>query len=250
MQPAVGDGRYLIVNADDFGQTPAINRGVVTAFEGGIVTSASLMVRWQASAEAAEYVRLHPKLSLGLHLDLGEWAYRDDEWIPIYEVAPTSDAAACELEIARQLATFRDLTGREPTHLDSHQHLHAHEPVLAIVRSVAGTLHVPLRNFDAQVHYDGSFYGQSGRGYPVPEAITVDRLVRMIASLPAGVTELGCHPGQGDDTHDTMYRAERPREVRALCDPRVRAQIAASGVRLCSFADYPISGLARSSLDA
>ena len=43
--------RYLIVNADDFGQSPGINRGVIEAHENGIVTSASLMVRWPAAAE-------------------------------------------------------------------------------------------------------------------------------------------------------------------------------------------------------
>ena len=37
--------RYLIVNADDFGLSEGVNRGIVRAHEGGIVTSASLMVR-------------------------------------------------------------------------------------------------------------------------------------------------------------------------------------------------------------
>ena len=45
--------RYLIVNADDFGQSPGINRGVVEAHDRGIVTSASRAVRWPIPAEAA-----------------------------------------------------------------------------------------------------------------------------------------------------------------------------------------------------
>jgi predicted glycoside hydrolase/deacetylase ChbG (UPF0249 family) len=49
--------RYLIVNADDFGQSHGVNRGVIEAFENGIVTSASLMVRWPAAVEAAAYAR-------------------------------------------------------------------------------------------------------------------------------------------------------------------------------------------------
>src|SRR4051794_16830036 len=47
--------RYVIVNADDFGQSRGINRGIILAHEQGIVTSASLMVRWAAAAEAAAY---------------------------------------------------------------------------------------------------------------------------------------------------------------------------------------------------
>src|SRR5687767_10207836 len=63
--------RYLIVNADDFGLSPGVNAGIVAAHENGIVTSASLMVRKLAAAEAADYGRRHPKFSVGLHVDLG-----------------------------------------------------------------------------------------------------------------------------------------------------------------------------------
>lgn len=73
--------KVLIVNADDFGQSPDINRGVIEAHEKGIVTSASLMVRWPAAAEAVDYVAAHPELSLGLHLDLAEWAYQEEQWV-------------------------------------------------------------------------------------------------------------------------------------------------------------------------
>ena len=89
----MADGRYLIVNADDFGQSPGVNRGVAAAHERGVVTSASLMVRWPAAAEAAEYARAHPELSVGLHLDLGEWAHRGGEWVCLYRVVPDGDAA-------------------------------------------------------------------------------------------------------------------------------------------------------------
>ena len=61
---ASGDGngappalRRLIVNADDFGQSPGVNRGIIEAHQHGIVTSASLMVSWPAAAEAAAYGR-------------------------------------------------------------------------------------------------------------------------------------------------------------------------------------------------
>jgi predicted glycoside hydrolase/deacetylase ChbG (UPF0249 family) len=42
--------------------------------EQGIVTSASLMVRRPAALEAAAYARRRPDLSVGPHVDLGEWA--------------------------------------------------------------------------------------------------------------------------------------------------------------------------------
>ena len=57
--------RTLIVNADDFGQSAGITCGIVEAHEHGIVTSASLMVSWSASAAAAAYARTRAALSTG-----------------------------------------------------------------------------------------------------------------------------------------------------------------------------------------
>src|SRR5258708_3414128 len=111
--------RTLIVNADDFGQSRGVNRGIIEAHERGIVTSASLMVRWPAAAEATASARNHPRLSLGLHLDFGEWACRDGTWVPLYCVVDESDATAVAAEVARQLDAFRTLVGRTPSHLDS-----------------------------------------------------------------------------------------------------------------------------------
>lgn len=228
--------RCLIVNADDFGQSHGINRGIITAHERGVVTSASLMVRWPASEVAAWYAREHPELSVGLHADCGEWAYRSGAWVQLYEVASTEDERAVAAELGRQIDRFRLLVGRDPTHLDSHQHVHRSEPARSIFQQVARDLGIPLRDYTPQVRYRGDFYGQTGRGEPFPEAIQVDHLVGLIGELPAGIVEIGCHPGVGDDL-DTMYRDERRQEVAVLCDPRVRQAIEAAGVRLMSYAD-------------
>src|SRR5436305_413636 len=152
--------KYFIVNADDFGQSRGVNRGIIAAHERGIVTSASLMVRWPAADEAAAYGCANPILSVGLHVDLGEWAYREDTWVPVYEVVSPDDAAAVAAEVSRQLAIFRRLTGRDPTHLDSHQHVHAGEPARSVLTELAGHLNIPLRHCSAAVRYCGSFYGQ------------------------------------------------------------------------------------------
>ena len=45
--------RRLIMNADDFGISPGVNAGIIEAHERGIVTSASLMVRWPDAVAAA-----------------------------------------------------------------------------------------------------------------------------------------------------------------------------------------------------
>jgi len=221
----------LIVNADDFGRSIGVNRGVTTAHEKGIVTSASLMVRRPAAEEAASYARQHPNLSVGLHVDLGEWVYRDGVWEAVDEVpGPVDD------QVRRQLASFKRLVGREPTHLDSHQHVHREEPIASIVKGLARGLGVPLRACDPRVRFCGEFYGQTAKGEPLHEAIGVEALLELLAALPAGVTELGCHPGLGTED-DLPYGIERSIEMNTLCDSRVLAALSADGVTLCSFAD-------------
>jgi chitin disaccharide deacetylase len=138
-------------------------------------------------------------------------------------------------EAARQFAAFRRLVGRDPTHLDSHQHVHLREPVRSVLIDLAGELAVPLRHNDPRIRYSGNFYGQTGEGQPLPEAISVDALIDILGALLPGATELACHPSL-DDKLQSPYRSERAQELRALRDPRVRATLAAEEIELCSFA--------------
>lgn len=232
--------KRLIVNADDFGRSFGINRGIITAHECGIVSSASLMVRWNAAAEAAHYGREHRRLGLGLHFDAGEWVYCAETWTPVYTVVDLADRGAIEAELGRQLDAFRALVGRPPSHLDSHQHVHLKEPARSVLTEAARALGVTLRGCEPAVHYRGDFYGQDRRGEPLPDSISVERLLAILATLPPGVTEVGCHPGEAFDL-DTDYRDERAEEVKVLCDPRVRRALVASGITLGSFA-VPCAG--------
>lgn len=231
-------GRYLIVNADDFGLSEGVNRGILRAHDEGIVTSTSLMVRQPAAGDAALAARQRPRLSVGLHLDLGEWAFRDGGWEPVYQVVPDDDVGAVVAEVSRQYGTFVRLLGRAPTHIDSHQHVHRSEPFRSAARSLAGRLNVPLRHFTPAVRYSGDFYGQGGRGEPLPEMITSEALLQTLRSLPPGVTELCCHPGD-DETLASTYREERLVELEALCNPRNQVALADHAIKLISFLDLP-----------
>lgn len=226
--------RVLIVNADDFGRSPGVNGGVIRAHEEGIVTSATLMVRWPAAEEAAAYAQ-RSRLSIGLHLDLGEWERRDGEWQVRYQVLDDFSGEAVAEELSRQLERFDQLMGRPPTHLDSHQHVHHEDPVRTAVQRVAQRLGIPARALTPGIGYLG-FHGQDDEGNPLPEAIDAEALVQTIEELPAGITELGCHPAAEDD-HPAAYAHERLRELEALCDPRVRSAIERCQISLRSFAE-------------
>jgi hopanoid biosynthesis associated protein HpnK len=156
--------KQLIVNADDLGLTSAVNRGVVRAFQDGIVTSASLLVVGNAFEEAVALARDNPGLDVGLHLTLvEERAVLGCEVLPtlVDETGrfPRTSAeflrrallgrinwGQVEREIAAQIARFQK-TGLPLSHLNSHQHLHMFPPVFQIIRRLTrGMDNIWIRN--------------------------------------------------------------------------------------------------------
>jgi len=242
----VEDARYVIVNGDDFGLSRSVNLGLTEAHERGIVTSASLMVDRPASAEAAAYAREHPRLGVGLHVELQAWQVSR-----LPRKGSARSAAALEqrtaAELDRQLKRFRSLVDRDPSHLDSHQHRHLRDVVRPLFEEQARALGVPLRRLDPRVRFVGDFYGHDGRGRPDTDAISPGSLIALLQGIDVGVTELGCHPGYAADLDD-WYRMERELEVETLCDPAVRAAVRELEIHLCTFDDVrpvPLEGAGR-----
>jgi chitin disaccharide deacetylase len=215
--------RRLIVNADDFGHAVGVNEGIVEAYVNGIVTSTSLMVDLPAAAHAVELARGHPGLSVGLHYVEDGPAIDDPD-----HVART---------FAEQLDRFRELTGAEPTHVDSHHHVHMSR--LETFAPLVAPLGVPLRG-DGRVRYVGDFYGQPRRGVVELERVRAPYLLEVIGHEAAaeGFTELGCHPARVTDDLVSSYSREREVELATLTDPDLRARIADLGLALASYHDW------------
>ena len=211
--------KYLIVNADDFGASPGTNRGIVDAHCGGIVTSTSLLVNTPWSEGAAVLSKTVPGLSVGLHVDFGHLGDADPR-----------------AEVHRQFARFHELIGRLPTHLDCHHNAHREPRLLPALLLLARQYGLPLREHSA-ARYCSKFYGQWGNETHV-EQISVDNLARLLETeVLEGVTELSCHPGHLDSELRSAYSVEREAELRTLCDPSVRAALAAHDICLVAFRD-------------
>jgi predicted glycoside hydrolase/deacetylase ChbG (UPF0249 family) len=217
--------RHLIVNADDFGAATGINRGIVEAHLRGIVTSASLMVDRPAAREAGRLAAEHPRLSVGLHFEAPARL-------------PIRDAATAEAELARQLERFRALLGRNPTHLDSHHHVHREPPLRDAFSELGARLAVPVREH-SPVAYIGGFYAQWEWQVTNLHYVSVEFLERILRTeVVAEWTELGCHPGYVSEDCQSAYLSEREAELATLTDPRVRRLLAELGLELSSYADY------------
>lgn len=219
--------RAVIFNADDFGASSGVNRGILHCHAEGVLTSTSLMVDGRAAEEAAALARDYPRLAVGLHWDL------DGRRAP---PVAREDAEAVRAELERQLGAAARLLGRSPTHLDSHHHVHREPDVEPIAQQIAARIGLPLRD-TSPVHYIGGFYAQSDSGVDDLEHVSVAALSAILETeLGAGWTEIGCHPGFIDAGFRSAYREPREAEVATLTDPAIRSVLGALGLRLASFA--------------
>lgn len=215
--------RRLVVNADDLGYDPEIDRGILEAHARGIVTSATSMV--DAPFAAAALRAAPASLGVGLHLVLD----------------PRAGPDAAEAEILRQLARFEVLRGSPPTHLDGHKHAHAAPGVLEAVLRVAAPLRLPVRALDATMRGTLRRAGIPTADHFLGDAAarpawTEEALLAAIDSLAEGVTEVMAHPGYRPAVARTSFGAEREVELAALTSLRVRAHLEATRVRLCTYA--------------
>ncbi|MDD5656524.1 MAG: ChbG/HpnK family deacetylase [Elusimicrobia bacterium] len=131
--------RRLIVNADDFGASVAVNEAVAAAFERGILRFASLMARGPAAEDAAARARAHPGLGVGVHLVFsreapGIWGLR----LLRDRKLRRGLRPLIESQIERCLAL-----GVRPTHLDAHWNAHVHPLVFPEVAAAARRYGIP-----------------------------------------------------------------------------------------------------------
>jgi chitin disaccharide deacetylase len=220
--------RLAIINADDLGMSEEIDRGIFEAFDRGIVTSASLLVDGPHAVEAVRQVRQRSDVSLGIHVafdERGRWLIN------------AQDQRAVQREIDRQLEAFVRLTGGPPTHIDSHHHVHRLFNVAWQFLEAGVRYHCPVRGF-SEVFFVGRFWGQPEFGRTDVTKISTDYLLTILRSIGPGVSEISCHPGRMESRPDAQYNREREVELQSLCDAKVKAAIAADGIRLISFREY------------
>jgi predicted glycoside hydrolase/deacetylase ChbG (UPF0249 family) len=221
--------KFLIFNADDFGASAGVNRGILECHTRGVVTSASFMVTGRAAREAASMSRDHPALAVGLHWDV--WG-EDEREFDIYDLAAVRD------EFRRQIDEFHRLLGRTPTHIDSHRHAHREKELMPVFRELVEPLGVPLRD-DGRVRFVGNFYAQWEWMVTNLEYVSVPFLQKMLREeARGGWTEFSCHPGYRSPDYTAVYLREREAEVRTLTDPRIRQTVEELGIKRVSYADY------------
>ena len=151
--------RRLIVNADDFGLSAAVNAAVIRAHCEGILTTASLIVNEPGFDEAVKLAKDNPKLGVGLHLTLlmghstlppekipslvnsrGEFS-NCPVGVGMSYFFKRSLHAQLHAEIHAQFEKFH-ATGLTLDHVNGHLHLHLHPVVFKILMEDADKLRI------------------------------------------------------------------------------------------------------------
>ncbi len=246
----------LMINADDFGLTEGVCSGIVRAIRAGGVTATTGMVCVPGALERLR--RWAPAIAarIGAHLQLTSGTpvlppervrslvHEDGKFPSRRKEVRTPRHEEIINEWRAQIEQFLR-AGIEPTHLDSHHHIHRLPAVLPAFLEIAKRYGLPARSLDPLMR--ATF---RAAGVPCADLTLTDwyggdlSVARLVEVLAGGVREnpqaqnfeLMCHPGFFDSDLGlySRYTADRERELAALCDRALQDQLATAGFLLTS----------------
>lgn len=258
----------MIINADDFGLTPGVTRGILEAHINGIVTSTSAMMNSpHIAASLAAAAQDAPNFGMGVHLVL-TWGkpVLAPEKVPtlvddtghFYRIFQLSgyaedfDFNEVRNEWKAQIEAFI-ATGRRPDHLDSHHHSsYLNQALFTAMLELAREYDLPIRlpskseSSSPEIESLMQILGHHPVRFPsscitafFDEAVSIANLTKIVSELPEGVSEMMCHPGYVDSElmEGSSYTSARETELRILTSKEIKAYIEESGVSLARFSD-------------
>jgi len=270
----MGNERYLIINADDFGMCHSTNQAISTLFLEKAITSASLMVTTPWVLEASSILRQHPQMDVGVHItNTSEWEQykwggltnsktlvNDFGHFPAdtQSIIAHADPEELQAEAIAQIELAYKL-GVDPSNIDNHMKSMHH--VTEILIDLCTRYHLPLRYpkrshaFLPENHQKlVSLAEQKGVLMPdfiemlpftPPEGeepryeITKQAAISYIRNLKPGITELIFHPSL--DTEElkaiTDTWSMRRFEFDVFRDQEIQSLLHSEDVRLISWRD-------------
>ncbi|MCX6622069.1 MAG: ChbG/HpnK family deacetylase [Acidobacteria bacterium] len=267
--------RSLVVNADDFGFTRDVNRGIVDAHRYGILTATTLMANGAAFDDAVRLARENPSLDVGVHCVLvgGESLLRPGRPLPLTVKDLLLAILAGKLDPCAELHAQVEkilAAGIRPTHLDTHKHTHLFPPVLNAVARLGQEFRIPwvrrpldfpfsdrgvpwskralsratglLRNrFHRVLAAHGCRTTDHFAGFQITGRFHTAELVDLLRQLPDGLTEFMTHPGYCTEElagAKTRLKASRQLELEALMAPETRAALTRFEIELVGYTSH------------
>ncbi|MCJ7565951.1 MAG: ChbG/HpnK family deacetylase [Anaerolineales bacterium] len=271
--------RRLIVNADDYGRTPSVSRGILDAHLNGIVTTTTVMINLPGALEDVRRgIEYAPTLAFGVHLNLtcgkpltppdrvttlidaNGWFHGKNQ---IFNNPEMLDLAQVKMECKAQIERFLQ-TETKMDHLDSHHHLGiASKGIWNLLTELAIEydcgVRTPFANDileeDLPDLYPASMIDFSRtqakeqlETFAIPhpdyfyasffgDKAVFDHLIKLLQDLPAGVSEIMCHPGYSDEKLEQTsgYNIIREQELAVLTNQGAHTAIASGNIELHTF---------------
>ncbi|OHB75840.1 MAG: hypothetical protein A2Z34_05405 [Planctomycetes bacterium RBG_16_59_8] len=245
----------MIINADDFGMDSERNRGILSAAEEGLVTSVALLANGEGLKEHLPRLLDIPSISVGLHLNVTEGEplvmpsrspfFRGKE--PFWDGLDGESVSGDDVrkEFRAQMNRFMALTGRLPSHVDGHQHIHVAAPLVSAVIDLCREyrierIRVPFDptgedRWNRSSEAARTLFAAAGlrspdhfRGTANAFRPSLDRFLNDLESIPEGAsTEIMVHPGYRSVGGCAFSDERREEELAILRHPRVRAAFTA-----------------------
>lgn len=244
--------KKVIINADDFGYSSAVNAGIIKAFQKGILTSTTLMANMPGREEAIQLAKENPKLGVGGHLVLtcGSPVTNAPSLVSEGGKFNTLDqykqrrSSMNEEEIFNEWCSQIDYLlahGLKLTHLDSHHHVHTFPENRQVTEKIAEKYQLTFRNAFGLEEQSNLPYQKGIKGfldlmnYPAIRDITqpfqatksecLAEIKNVLAKIKEDeVTELMVHPAFVDEAlyFNSSFNLARMKEVAILCDATIR----------------------------
>jgi predicted glycoside hydrolase/deacetylase ChbG (UPF0249 family) len=250
----------VIINADDFGLSDGVARGIGECRASGLILSTTAMTCVDGAGATIEKYAPQFGDGIGVHLQLthGRPVSPPDEIptlvgadgrFPGQLGAGRLNPVEIATEWRAQIERLRSW-GVEPDHLDSHHNVHTiaarHREVLPVYARLAAEFGLPVRSGKRRV----AKYLRA-KGIPCPDVVVnfaaIDTLIaRLDKERAAGptdlVVEICCHPGFADAALAAVVIDQRAVAIRdvervALTGSEFRSRLAAAGWEIVRYRD-------------
>lgn len=257
--------KKVIINADDFGYSAAVNAGIIKAYQDGVLTSTTLMANMSGRDGAIQLAKENQGLGVGGHLVLtcgqpltpamsltneeGQFYHLED----YKKNRPLMNEEEIFHEWSSQIDYLLE-NGLKLTHLDSHHHVHTFPENLAITQRIAEKYQLCFRNaFDLEkqinLPYQKNISGFLDlMNYPSIRDLNQSFAENMAACLAEiqsvveqveddEVTELMVHPAFVDESlyFGSSFHLQRTKEVAILCAEQLKNLLDEQEITLCNY---------------
>ena len=254
----------LIINADDFGYSRGHNYGILDCMLNGSVSATTLLMTTPGTEHALQLIKENPSLDIGIHLslDIGRPLLDSKDVSTLIDADgnfKTYDFFQKKLnvdqkEIYQEWKAQIDYAienGVDPSHIDSHHHIHMKEDVLDIYLKLAKEYQLAIR-FNAEYLNEETLkiFRPKIKGIPAADYFSNDfyqegvsyDFFKDISKQEAEVAEVMCHPAYLDHQiiKNSSYVEERVLEQEILSSPKTKELIEELGMELISFKDLPV----------